>query len=66
MKKKLLLCLAVVGLSIPLSTPRVQAIVFYCESFCCSGFQDPGTVCKDERTGLWSNCGAWLSTHYCP
>lgn len=68
MKRKLLLCLVVTGLSLPLSTPRAQGAfpVFYCEAYCCNGFPDPNTICKDERTGLWSNCGAWLSAHYCP
>jgi len=66
MKRKLLLCLAVVGITLPLSMPPARAIVISCETFCCNGFPDPNTVCKDLRTGLWSNCGAWLSTHYCP
>jgi hypothetical protein len=65
MKRKLLWVLAVIGLTLPLSTPPSHAIITACETLCCNGSVNPGTACKD-RNGVWTTCGTWLPTHYCP
>lgn len=55
--KKLLFCLVVAGICLPLSTPRSQAAPNNCQLVCCS-VGGPTTPCKNNL-GVWTTCGAW-------
>lgn len=61
--KKLLLCLAVVALALPLSTPRSYALDT-CDDACCVFGGGPDQACASRGQAI--TCGIWFGQgHAC-